>query len=551
MWANGAAKSIWAEDTDGKCPLCGQLQTKHHKILACPSLESVRAPLQPTLQRIIADWPSWVHCPAPTYAPDVEIAQLIFHTRQLPVPTVQFAAWDVPGARGFLRLFTDGSCRYPASSSARHAGFAVVLDATSSDAEVPGALSEWRVTGVPPVTFAVVCQGMVPGEQTINRAELCGVIQAIRAARCQGFDAIEIWTDSQYVINTWNHCSGSMAASNPDLVCILHNLRSDSIQLRKVKSHADLRQLWGMEQWLSLGNAVVDTAARVAVQDDLPLVCDLMDRTAHHEAQQLADLRFFWRYLQDLSKEEYRLLRCRSSTSASEEVQVEEPPTLQCADLPAAWLRLNAGPFQCRQLPDPERAVLLACSWPPWFTIPIWRWIQSLQWNTEPRSGRCHTGSAYVELLVDFIVSTGVSPPDSLEAAAEVPEPPLQWMRPCTVRQWVCNLVEAVRQLERLAHVNLWGPRRHKVFALRSLGVKEARHGLAQRPKFVQEEIVFDLLCSTVQRNDLEPLRVFLRQYTGPWYHSTAVQKAWRSTSATERVALSKSLRNTRRRGHA
>ena len=150
-----AAKSIWAEDTDGNCPLCGQLQTKHHKILACPSLKSVRAPLQPNLQRIIDDWPSWVHCPAPSYAPDVEIAQLIFHTRQLPVPTVHFAAWDVPGARGFLRLFTDGSCRYPASSSARHAGFAVVLDATSSDAEVPGALSEWRVTGVPPLTFAV------------------------------------------------------------------------------------------------------------------------------------------------------------------------------------------------------------------------------------------------------------------------------------------------------------------------------------------------------------------------------------------------------------
>ncbi|CAE7795192.1 unnamed protein product [Symbiodinium microadriaticum] len=351
-----AAKSIWAEDTDGNCPL------------------------------------------------------------QLPVPTVHFAAWDVPG------------------------------------------------------------------EQTINRAELCGVIQAIRAARYQGFDAIEIWTDSQYVINTWNNCSGSMAASNPDLVRILHNLRADSIQLRKVKSHTDLRQLWGMEQWLSLGNAVVDTAARAAVQDDLPLVCDLMDRTVHHEAQQLADLRFFWRFLQDLSKEEYRLLRCRSSTSASDEEWKSRP-------------LYNA---QTYQLPGSAsmQALFNADSY-------------------QTRSGRCHTGTAYVELLVAFIVSTGVSPPDSLEAAAEVPEPPLQWMRPCTVRQWVCNLVEAVRQLERLAHVNLWGPRRHKVFALRSLGVKEARHGLAQRPKFVQEEIVFDLLYSTVQRNDLEPLRVFLRQYTG------------------------------------
>ena len=295
----------------------------------------------------------------------------------------------------------------------------------------------------------------------------------------------------------------------------------------------------------------MDAAAKAAVQDDLPLVCDLIDRTANHEAQQLADLRFFWKFLQDLSKEEYRLLQSRSSTSASDEAPVEEPPGQQCIATSAGWLRLNVGPFQQNDLPDPERAVLLACSWPPWFTIPVWRWIQTLQWNAAPRLGRCHTGTAYVELLVDFIVSTGVSPPDSLEAAAEVSEPPLQWMRPCTVRQWVCNLVEAVRQLERLAHVNLWGPRRHKVFALRTIGVKEARHGLAQRPRFVQEEIVFDLLLSTVQRNDLEPLRVFLRQYTGPWYHSTAVQKAWRSTSATERVALSKSLRNTRRSGQA
>ena len=192
-FSSAAAKQQWAHDSDGLCPLlCGHRQTKFHKVVECPALEGVRAPWLPHLRLVLDRWPSWVHCPITSLPADLEVTQLIFHTRRLLQPQVEFSARPQLPHRGFLRMYTDGSCRHSGVSLAHHAGFAVVLDTSADDTVACAQMQQWRETGQVPAAFAVIVQGLVPGPQTSNRAELCAVLQAIRAAWQGGFQDIEI-----------------------------------------------------------------------------------------------------------------------------------------------------------------------------------------------------------------------------------------------------------------------------------------------------------------------------------------------------------------------
>ena len=162
-FSSEASKSLWDTESNGQCALCGLKQTKEHKLLECPALADVRGPWMQHIQFAVKQWPHWIHCPAAVYPPDLEVPQLVFHTRSLPNPRVDFTPWPVPAPRGYLRIYTDGSCANPSVPLASHAGFAVVLDTTSVDEEIPTVLDNWRRTSQLPGHFAVICQGLVPG----------------------------------------------------------------------------------------------------------------------------------------------------------------------------------------------------------------------------------------------------------------------------------------------------------------------------------------------------------------------------------------------------
>ncbi|CAE7237381.1 unnamed protein product [Symbiodinium sp. CCMP2592] len=551
-FSSAAAKRLWADDTDGSCPLCGQRQTKYHKVVECPALQEVRADWLPHLRLVLDRWPSWVHCPVTTLPDDLEVPQLVFHTRRLPEPVVNFAVWPQLRRRNFLRLYTDGSCRHSGVSLAHHAGFAVVLDTSADDAVALEQLQQWREKTVVPTAFTVIVQGLVPGHQTINRAELCAVLQAIRAAWTGGFVDLEIWTDSQYVLQLWQAGSASPGDPNYDLSVQLLHWRAPSIRLRKVASHQNLDTLTGMAQWHAAGNHVVDLAAKAAVRADLDLVTNILDAAAQHVSSQTDVLLLFWRYLLALSLAESRLLRLQQAPPLGSE---ELPTAGQDDDAGAqqqrrglqSWLCLNQGQSAVSNLPDLMRPVMLACSWPPWFTVPLWKWLRALRWQSLPPRSRAPDGVTYLELLVDFVVSTGVVPPESLEQAVSVSVPQTTWPRPVTTRTWTHVLVEAVRQLERLSRLQIWGPKRNKVFSLRHLQVATARHGLPCRPIFQQPRVVGDLLQAVLRQGSTTPLQQYVRWYTGPWHHDSAIQHDWQTLTTANRAALAKDLRKTRR----
>ena len=564
-FSSAAAKSLWDDAADDRCQLCGARQTKEHKFVSCPALAHVRAPWWPHVQLAFARWPFLLHCPASTYPDDLEVAQLIFHTRQLPAPALDLSRWGLPGSRGFLRFFTDGSCRRPKCPLTRHAAFSVVLDTTTSDDEIPTVLAEWRSSGVLPSQFAVISTGLVPRRQSIDRAELCAVILALRSAYGQDCHEVEVWTDSQYVLTVWSRLEDCTGLANPDLCHQLRLLRRPGANLKKVASHQKLDELWGFPQWCAIGNVIADLAAKEAVAADLSCVHDVLEAAHRHVQEQTDLLRLLWKYLLALSEEENRLLKnrglsdqgsqCRGEEAMAAPVDLAVLPTSSAGaassarpqtPLPVGWLQLNDATFTSRCLPALPRDVLLACSWPPWFTVPLWQWLRGLRWTTGPSGGRCPAGVSYLELLLDFTLSTGVLPPESLALATTTMTAPLTWPRPVTLRQFKFVLVEAVRQLERLSGVVLFGPKRNKVFSLRHFHVHLAQHGLPCRPFFRQAHEVGQLLASCLQLGTARPLQDIVRGYTGAWHHNQELQHAWGLLSTANRAVLASSLRKSR-----
>ncbi|CAE7242092.1 unnamed protein product [Symbiodinium sp. CCMP2592] len=534
-FSSAAARHKWDPSETPQCALCGQLQTKEHKFLHCPALAGVRADFTEVLQEVVATKAYWIHAPFAAAPPDLEVNNLIFATRALPCPTTEIGTYEEIGSRPFVRLFTDGSCRHPTVPEASLAAFAVVLDTSTCDEAIPGLLAKWRETAMPPTEFRVVCQGSVPGLQSINRAEVCALIQAIRVAQLLSAPSAEIWTDSAFAIREWERACAGQDCTWPDLGAMLARLRHFPVRLRKVASHQDLNKLWGLEQWVAAGNEAADVAAKAAVGREMQCVRDIADAANDFLKDQRRLLKQFWTYLARLSFEEARLLR--SSGTGTEQTEDELFPRGPPID---KWLALNTGLHQTWNVGIVQREWLLACSWPPWFTVPLWEWLRTLEWAVHMPTGRAPCGVAYVELLVAFVCTTGICPPAGLDVEKSheaVLTDNLQI--PTTLRQLNHSLVEAVRQLERLSHVALWPPRRGKVFSLRALNCREPRIGLTLRPFFRDPDQVAEILCQVIQTSSVAPLRkVALSCGNRPFAPDEALQRAWNCVNASQRANM-------------
>ncbi|CAE7241088.1 unnamed protein product [Symbiodinium sp. CCMP2456] len=478
-FSSSAAKSKWCVAVDGTCPLCGQMQTKAHKFLHCSKLAHVRADWTDTLQLVTEAYPHWIHGPFAVLPDSTEVLRLIFQTRQLPATPQLPPNCHLPGPRGYFRLFTDGSCLFPEHAPFRRASFAVILDTTTADFEIPLELQKWRENQVLPDKFHVLSQGFVPGEQTINRAEICAVIMAARFVCDQSIPKAVIFTDSQVAIDAWQKALDKEAGPWPDLDFLLQQVACSDVQLQKVEAHQRLDKLWGMPQWFAAGNEVADAAAKAALSRESQVVQDIA-AAGHDSLLQQHDLLWlFWRYLLRLSQEEYRLLQ-QVPTTAPTSSATDISSSVELPDL-TSWMQQDPGPFQVLQLPQVHREWLLCSYWPPWFTLPLWEWLRASAWSVHRHSHRTPPGTAYIEMLIDFAICTRVCPPDSLESGGRTSVALIVTNQLLAPRSLVQSLVAAVKQLERSSRLQLMPRRRKKVFALRRLGFCEPRIGIDAR----------------------------------------------------------------------
>ena len=169
----------WDPSISPRCELCQELETKEHRFLHCQATEHVRRQWRPFISEALSRYPHWLHGPFAVVPEDAEMAELVFSTRSFPTCTSP-ASIDLLNSLPRLRFYTDGSCNHPQNMWARHCAWAVIVDLSSSDADVELRLQSWHRTGCLPQCFAIVCQGLVPGQQTINRAEYCAIVAVAR-----------------------------------------------------------------------------------------------------------------------------------------------------------------------------------------------------------------------------------------------------------------------------------------------------------------------------------------------------------------------------------
>ena len=173
-------------------------------------------------------------------------------------------------------------------------------------------------------------------------------------------------------------------------------------------------------------------------------------------------------------KETARRLQAPQDTILHEEVAEDEQLLL--------WSR-TTGCERGWMIPGCQPDWMYACSWPPWYTYAVWRWVQSLHWAPLESGRKASDGAVHLELLVNFVVCSGILPPASLEDRR--PRGPQHWPEePRTIRKLTHSLVEITRQMARLSGIELWPARKRKVFVLRDLHKSGSQYGVALRPRW-------------------------------------------------------------------
>ena len=188
---------------------------------------------------------------------------------------------------------------------------------------------------------------------------------------------------------------------------------------------------------------------------------------------------------------------------------LDQPPDGKQSDF-QLWLALSPEEAQPLALREPPAEVLQQGGWPAWFLEQVWVWTSQLQWGRQDHLDRRDRGITYLELLANFVVSTGTCPPVTGASPREMLDPltTAGVLQPLYLRNAVAFLVQAVRFLERRTKAKLWiATAHHRVWSLRLLGDVTGRKGLALRPRIPQEQATFDLLCQLWDTNCGETLR--------------------------------------------
>ena len=256
-----------------------------------------------------------------------------------------------------------------------------------------------------------------------------------------------------------------------------------NVRLHKVAAHADPLAVPGRELRAVLGNTAADAAARAAEQADLSKVRRDAAAVAAWRAVQEAKLFQYFQYLVDLA----RLVTARRRQQ--HQLEGSEPlpePDLQHAE--TLWAAQNPPPLPPAVWPELEESALLHLQWPPWYTVPLWKWASSLGWPDASQPSQPSVGITYLELLADFSASTGVFPPKCRKARHRI-----QWyslcegpglMAPVAVGEAITTFVSSLRALGKVLHCNfLPGPVHRAVRSLRPLGPEPGgRKGVLARP---------------------------------------------------------------------
>ena len=168
-----AQKAKWDPDCSENCILCEEKDTREHRVLECNELAPIRSQHEQACHVLSVMRPEWVYLPIPRMSdllPLLRAYLLLIKWPQVSPPCNQSSC---------LRFFTDGGTRHPKSPNARIATWAVVEDISRSAEQQKDVLDFLFLDQPKFPLFHVSEIGVVPGEQTVARAELFALVIAV------------------------------------------------------------------------------------------------------------------------------------------------------------------------------------------------------------------------------------------------------------------------------------------------------------------------------------------------------------------------------------
>ena len=436
---SNAEKSTWSRVVEEHCPLCGQRDTKGHRIFDCPALQHVRNDHTDLLAEVARSFPSWVHLLAADEHEDVMILRLITATRKLPPPLAP------PLGFRHLHLFTDGSGFHSNIPAARLTFWAVVwCPAVQSREDV----DLWFRLDPPSkvASFRVIAQGSTPGLQTVPRSEMAALVWAARWGLQHPNTEVTVYTDAQstfdavQAIQQGRRTEGSGPSS--DIEVLLPEDSLARLHVEKVKAHTE--QAWtGLltpeQQWLCLGNEAADQAAKAARGLEHQAVLQYSDNIAEHVKFQETHMVAFARYLVQINVADARLREsCVEPTAAAhgaDEIQA------LVRDIWEEWTQWDPQPFWTADIHDGSFDQADETGPLHEYEVCLLRWLRELHWPVRPAPVEQDASVTYFELFTNFLVFSHLLPPVRVrgEAATWISRSTVQGQSfPVTVLQIFC-----------------------------------------------------------------------------------------------------------------
>ena len=520
-----ATKHLWGGAPTNVCPWCGGVETRWHRFMECDAFCSLRLRHSDAVG-ILLQRPEWVYMPCATLPEVDDVLTLLFQTRQPPLQPPAVSQFDQVPLQQPVWFFTDGTCHNPTIPYARHAAWALVCDFAFSPALREQALAFWHSSRCLPPAFRVLDLGVVPGAQSIPRAELCAALQAVRVGFHHGQRRIHVVTDSNSVIHVLTAFqAGStsdlfVSAANQDLLQLLREVWYPGVSFQKVKSDLDPELLEAPDQlWAALGNKAADEACVSAIAADMDIVKEMVLEAASCHRSQKDQLTLVYRYLLELNRATQVKRNSPSQGQGPASSPQLDTDTFFDLERPAIqqWLRFRTQDEAVQGLPVPPWHIFATSKWGAAFTWRLWRWSQTLQWFALGDSP--DRGTTTLELLCNFIVVTSSLPPVAVSGAEggvqylDFEEPEAR-MTPVPLRTWILFLTMAINTLAKATGAVLFpstGSR--KVASLQAWGDVHPRSGFLSTCRMTRPEESASLILRVLRAPGTQTLRTFVQQH--------------------------------------
>eukprot|EP00438_Fugacium_kawagutii_P019405 Skav220301 [mRNA] locus=scaffold3050:41473:44172:- [translate_table: standard] len=393
-------------------------------------------------------------------------------TLQFSLPEAHLQLTHVRGG-----IFTDGSCKHPQSPHTRWAAYAVVYPVSDMDDIVRDAMLP--IDQMLATHFSVAGLALLPGVQTIPRAELFAAVQAHEAQLVSDTEDI-VYTDSSYVLQVRTLVRNTPQVEtlhkcrNYDLIRRWHYLcwgRGRNLPTTKVKAHQVIPGPSPWDTWVRIGNAVADHVAKTAAHTLMPAYTAAL--TTMNQEEKTATQSF---HSQLVLRQELALFRKQLEKQSDNREQFDPEQTLR------KFQQWNLAESYHPQVSEEDFWVLDLSRWGTGFTHLLLQWLATLSFAPQEDPDDC--GITWLELLFNFWLQTQTDVPLKLDGHYRMVADTMHWAREqFTVNDAIVSFSGAIKHLEFMLQRDLLPPvRGQQISSLYKLGGGCHKLGLTKRP---------------------------------------------------------------------